>query len=120
MARVLGVSWQSHHRDASHARSGRRKERHPAAGERRISLTPSSVSSGQMGGHRPEGLQALEELVLRLAAERQVRWGRIVSDLARLTQDALHCRRQNTPYTVAVAPEQWGRAARQTHFKSVS
>src|SRR4051794_37000967 len=53
MARVLGVSCQSHHREASHARSGGRKEPCSGGGEHKITLTPSSACIGQLGGHSP-------------------------------------------------------------------
>src|SRR5947209_3324241 len=55
MARILGVSWQSHHRQASHARSGGLKEQCSGDGEHKITLTSSSASIGQLGGHSQKG-----------------------------------------------------------------
>src|SRR3954453_22315990 len=64
MAPGLGVSWQSHHREASHARSGA-KGAMPGGGEHKITLTPSSGYIGQLGGHSLDGVSAKIEVVVR-------------------------------------------------------
>jgi hypothetical protein len=74
---------------------------------------PVAARASTTPGAFAEHLEVLEELLVHLAAERQMKWDMLAGALAELTEAALDFHRQGIAYRLSITPEQGHRVLLQ-------